>query len=99
MRIHAVFTSLENRSSFQTYWNLLEKVAPRDLKLTRLDDEIFEDTLKTFPELSDSSHEKLVKLDEDWMKSAEGKERWRKFIESYVVELLYPLHETYSLKL
>jgi len=67
----------------QTYWNLLEKVHPKDLKLTKLDDEIFEHTLKTFPELADPPHDKLVKLDEDWMKSPEGKQRWRDFIESY----------------
>ncbi|CAK5278311.1 unnamed protein product [Mycena citricolor] len=67
----------------QTYWNLLEKVAPRDLKLTKLDDEIFEHTMKTFPELAENGHAKLIQLDEDWMKSASGKERWREFIESY----------------
>lgn len=26
---------------------------------------------------------KLEKIDEDWMKSPEGKKRWREFIESY----------------
>ncbi|KAK7442052.1 hypothetical protein VKT23_016327 [Stygiomarasmius scandens] len=67
----------------QTYWNLLEKVPPRELKLTKLDDEIYEHTMETFPELAESSHEKLTKLDEDWMKSPEGKEKWRQFIASY----------------
>ncbi|KAK1225739.1 hypothetical protein PQX77_011300 [Marasmius sp. AFHP31] len=67
----------------QTYWNLLEKVAPRDLKLTKLDDEIYEDTMATFPELAEPPHEKLTKLDEDWMKSPEGKEKWREFINRY----------------
>ncbi|KAJ7241688.1 DUF757-domain-containing protein [Mycena haematopus] len=67
----------------QTYWNLIEKVAPRELKLTKIDDEIYEDTIKTFPELVENDHAKLVKLDEDGMKSPEGKERWRVFIESY----------------
>ncbi|KAJ7132878.1 DUF757-domain-containing protein [Mycena crocata] len=67
----------------QTYWNLLEKVDPKELRLTKIDDEIYEDTLKTFPELSTDDYAKLVKLDEDAMKSAEGKERWRVFIESY----------------
>ncbi|KAL0565621.1 hypothetical protein V5O48_016403 [Marasmius crinis-equi] len=67
----------------QTYWNLLEKVAPKDLRLTKLDDEIYEDTMSTFPELSTPPHEKLTKLDEDWMKSPEGKERWRVFINRY----------------
>ncbi|KAJ6588212.1 DUF757-domain-containing protein [Mycena capillaripes] len=67
----------------QTYWNLIEKVDPKELKLTKLDDEIFEHTFKTFPELAENNHAKLLKLDEDGMKSPEGKERWRVFIESY----------------
>ncbi|KAI0708661.1 hypothetical protein C8Q76DRAFT_799893 [Earliella scabrosa] len=103
----------------QTYWNLLEKVPPRDLKLTkcvclphlswrvseyqpysprfsdtfpapiirppagRIDDEIFEHAMQTFPELAENEYEKVVKLDEDWMKSDEGKKRWRDFIQQY----------------
>ncbi|KAF7366795.1 Duf757 domain-containing protein [Mycena sanguinolenta] len=74
----------------QTYWNLIEKVPPRELKLTKLDDEIYEHTLKTFPELAENDHAKLIKLDEDSMKSPEGKERWRAFIES-LPSLLSPL--------
>jgi len=67
----------------QTYWNLLEKVEPKDLKLTKYDDEIFEHTMKTFPELNEPPYEKLVKVDEEWMKSPDGKNRWRDFIDSY----------------
>ncbi|KAJ6565471.1 DUF757-domain-containing protein [Mycena vulgaris] len=67
----------------QTYWNLIEKVPPKELRLTKIDDEIYEDTLKTFPELAEADHAKLIKLDEEAMKSPEGKERWRVFIESY----------------
>jgi len=67
----------------QTFWRLLEKVPPRQLRLTRLDDEIFDDLIKTFPEFAEPPHDKLVKLDEDWMKSVEGKERWRKFMMTY----------------
>ncbi|KAF5350636.1 hypothetical protein D9756_008597 [Leucocoprinus leucothites] len=97
----------------QTYWNLIEKVQPRELKLTkyvvdillpvftsvpnpglagadvsiyllsRLDDEIFEHTMKAFPEFAEEPHEKLIKLDEEWMKSDDGKKRWREFIEEY----------------
>lgn len=36
--------------------------------------------MKEFPELKKDSHEKLRKLDEEWMKSAEGKKKWRNFI-------------------
>ncbi|TFY59932.1 hypothetical protein EVG20_g7608 [Dentipellis fragilis] len=66
----------------QTYWNLLEKIPPRELKLTKFDDEIFEHVMKDFTELTEP-HEKLVRLDEDWMKSKDGKERWRAFIAAY----------------
>ncbi|KAF5372481.1 hypothetical protein D9758_005158 [Tetrapyrgos nigripes] len=67
----------------QTYWNLLEKVPPKELRLTKLDDEIYQHTMETFPELAEPPHDKLIKLDEEWMKSPEGKERWRKFITEY----------------
>ncbi|KAK0484484.1 DUF757-domain-containing protein [Armillaria novae-zelandiae] len=67
----------------QVYWNLLEKIPPRQLRLTKLDDEIFEHTLKAFPEMTSEPYDKLIKLDEDWMKSKEGKERWRAFIQTY----------------
>jgi hypothetical protein len=59
-------------------------VDPKNLKLTRYDDEIFEHTMKAFPELAVEPYDKLVQLDEDWMKSAEGKSRWREFIERWV---------------
>ncbi|KAF7293061.1 DUF757-domain-containing protein [Mycena indigotica] len=67
----------------QTYWNLIEKVPPTELKLTKIDDEIYEDTLKTFPELAENDYAGLIQLDEEWMKSPSGKERWREFIERY----------------
>ncbi|KAN0061448.1 hypothetical protein ACQY0O_006295 [Thecaphora frezii] len=68
----------------QTYWNLLEKVRPSALRLTKLDDEIYEDFQTTFPELSESTDPKSVaKIDEDAMKSPAGKEKWRNFINKY----------------
>ncbi|KAI1792793.1 DUF757-domain-containing protein [Ganoderma leucocontextum] len=67
----------------QTYWNLLEKVHPRELKLTKIDDEIFEHAMKEFPELAENDHAKVTKLDEDWMKSESGKKGWHDFIASY----------------
>ncbi|KAI0752640.1 polysaccharide biosynthesis-domain-containing protein [Daedaleopsis nitida] len=67
----------------QTYWNLLEKVHPRELKLTKMDDEIFDHAMEVFPELKENEHEKLIKLDEEWMKSESGKNRWRDFIQHY----------------
>lgn len=36
--------------------------------------------MREFPELAEEPYNGLRKLDEDWMKTAEGKNRWRKFI-------------------
>jgi len=72
----------------QTYWNLLEKVAPSELRLTKLDDEIYEDTMKTFPELAENDHAKLTKIDEDWLKSEDGKKKWRDFINLYEKKIM-----------
>jgi hypothetical protein len=68
----------------QTYWNLLEKVPPRELTLSKLDDEIYEHTMREFPEMAEPPYDKVTKLDEEWLKSPDGKERWRNFINSYV---------------
>ncbi|EEB95228.1 hypothetical protein MPER_05836, partial [Moniliophthora perniciosa FA553] len=65
----------------------MEKVPPKELKLTKIDDEIYEDTMATFPELAEPPHDNLTKLDEDWMKSPDGKERWRQFINRYETKI------------
>ncbi|KZV91350.1 DUF757-domain-containing protein, partial [Exidia glandulosa HHB12029] len=67
----------------QTYWNLIGAVQPRDLRLTKLDDEIFAHLSETFPELVEPPYTGLVKLDEDAMKTPEGKEKWRNFVNAY----------------
>ncbi|KAM6501346.1 DUF757 domain containing protein [Amanita muscaria] len=67
----------------QTYWNLLGKVNPRVLKLTKYDDEIYEHTMRAFPELAEPPHDKINQIDENWMKSPDGKTRWRQFIQEY----------------
>ena len=38
--------------------------------------------MSEFPELKENDYAKITVLDEEWMKSKEGKERWRKFIQS-----------------
>lgn len=53
----------------------------------RHDDDVFEHTLRDFPEFAVAPHAGLVKIDEDWMKSKEGKERWRAFINACVISL------------
>ena len=61
-----------------TYWAILEKVRGSTLRLTKMDDEIY-DHLKT--DFSDFDPAKTI--DEDEMKSKAGKERWRKFLMAY----------------
>lgn len=62
----------------ETYWKILEKVKGSSLRLTKIDDDIYTHFKKDFPEYNVGG-----KLDQDAMKSKEGKERWRKFIGEY----------------
>ncbi|RMZ72337.1 DUF757 domain [Pyrenophora seminiperda CCB06] len=62
----------------ETYWKILEKVPGSKLRLTKIDDEIYEHLKKDFPDFDASAT-----LNEDEMKSKEGKEKWRKFIAEY----------------
>ncbi|TIA81137.1 hypothetical protein E3P98_02217 [Wallemia ichthyophaga] len=59
------------------YWNLITKIKPSLLKLTPIDDEILASFYESFPELQGDN---IIKLNEDDMKSAKGKERWRNWI-------------------
>lgn len=47
--------------------------------------------MKVFPEFEEDGHAKLIRLDEDAMKSKEGKEKWRTFINSCVLLALLVL--------
>ena len=59
----------------QTYWSILEKVKGSSLRLTKVDDEIYQHLLEAFPEFDPAKT-----IDEDEMKSAKGKHKWRTFI-------------------
>lgn len=61
-----------------TYWGLLERVRGSNLRLTRMDDEIYDHFKREFPEFNAAET-----IDEDEMKSKEGKEKWRKFMKEY----------------
>ncbi|OCK79570.1 DUF757-domain-containing protein [Lepidopterella palustris CBS 459.81] len=61
-----------------TYWSILEKVPGSKLRLTKLDDEIYEHFLKEFPDFDPTAT-----INEEDMKSKTGKERWRNFIMAY----------------
>ena len=62
----------------ETYWSILEKIPGSKLRLTKYDDEIYEHFKKDFPEF-----DAAATINEDEMKSKQGKERWRKFISEY----------------
>lgn len=60
------------------YWSILEKTKGSTLRLTQIDDEIYEHFKKEFPDFDPSET-----IDEDVMKSKHGKERWRNFMMAY----------------
>lgn len=61
-----------------TYWAILEKVRGSSLRLTKIDNEIYEHLMTDFPELDPAAT-----INEDEMKSKTGKERWRNFMMKY----------------
>ncbi|KAK2608537.1 hypothetical protein QQS21_002883 [Conoideocrella luteorostrata] len=62
----------------QTYWSILEKVKGSTLRLTKMDDDIYEHLNEAFPEFNPAAT-----VNEDEMKSKDGKERWRNFMMAY----------------
>ena len=61
-----------------TYWAILENIRGSKLKLTKFDDEIYDYFRREF-----SDFDAKVTINEDEMKSKEGKEKWRNFIAEY----------------
>ncbi|KAI9894771.1 MAG: hypothetical protein M1814_002128 [Vezdaea aestivalis] len=61
-----------------TYWSILEKMPGSKLRLTKIDDEIYEHLKKDFPEFDPAAT-----IDEELMKDAQGKKRWRTFMMQY----------------
>lgn len=62
----------------QTYWSILEKLPGSKLRLTKFDDDILAHFNREFPDFDLKGT-----IDEDEMKSKEGKEKWRGFIQEY----------------
>ena len=62
----------------ETYWNILEKVPGSKLRLTKMDDDIYENFQKAFPDF-----DAKATINEDEMKSKAGKEQWRNFVNLY----------------
>jgi len=61
-----------------TYWSILERMQGSKLRLTKMDDEIYDNFMKHFPDFDPAAT-----IDEDEMKSKEGKAQWREFINEY----------------
>jgi hypothetical protein len=61
-----------------TYWSILEKVPGSKLRLTKMDDEIYESFKKEFPDFDPTQI-----INEDEMKSKDGKAKWRNWIKQY----------------
>ncbi len=61
-----------------TYWSILQKMPGSKLRLTKMDDDIYDDVKATFPDFDPSET-----IDEDRMKSKEGKKRWREWMMKY----------------
>lgn len=72
---YAIHTVVQHMA---TYWAILEKVKGSGLRLTKIDDEIYEHLKEAFPEFDPAAT-----IDEDEMKSKTGKERWRAFMMKY----------------
>lgn len=65
----------------EAYWNLISKLKASKLTLTKYDDDIYNLLMEQFPEFKDPNFAKVI--DEEWMKSKVGKERWRLFCEEF----------------
>lgn len=61
-----------------TYWAILEKLPGSKLRLTKFDDDILAHFNREFPDF-----DLKATINEDEMKSKQGKERWRDFINAY----------------
>nr|CAG4651450.1 EOG090X0HAI [Simocephalus serrulatus]SVE94592.1 EOG090X0HAI [Simocephalus serrulatus] len=61
----------------EIYFNLLSSVDPKVLRLTKLDDQLYKHFRETFPDLN------VASVTEDQLKSAQAKECWRPFCDSY----------------
>jgi hypothetical protein len=64
--------------NMSVYWNILSSMPGSKLRLTRIDDDIYDHLKKDFPDFDPAAE-----INEDEMKSSKGKERWRKFCMAY----------------
>ncbi|CCH58392.1 hypothetical protein TBLA_0A05990 [Henningerozyma blattae CBS 6284] len=69
----------------ETYWSLLSKVPGSKLRLTPIDDKIYNTFIEHFPEYKDV--EKIKSFKEEDLKSKAAKDKWRKFCELFEEEV------------
>ncbi|KTW31623.1 hypothetical protein T552_00262 [Pneumocystis carinii B80] len=67
--------------ALEVYWKLLTSTKGSTLRLTRIDDEIYEHFTREFQEFSTKEFVSLI--DENQLKSSENKAKWRKFMMVY----------------
>lgn len=67
--------------AMKIHFNLLSSVPPSQLRLTKKDDIIYKRFREEFPDL------KIDAIDEDAMKSDQGKAKWRPFCEEFKDEV------------
>lgn len=73
-----ILSSIAAVQHMSTYWSLLERIRGSKLRLTKLDDEIYNHFKSAFPDF-----DPRTTIDEDKMKSKEGKAKWREFMMAY----------------
>ncbi|GMM50966.1 hypothetical protein DASB73_019240 [Starmerella bacillaris] len=66
----------------ETYWSLLEKFGGANLKLTPIDNEIYDDFVATFPEYLENP-DKVRLVNEDEIKNKVNKKKWFDFAARY----------------
>lgn len=62
----------------QTYWSILEKIKGSSLRLTKMDDDIYNHLKEAFPKFDPAAT-----IDENDMKGTTGKKLWRDFMMKY----------------
>ncbi|XP_047346692.1 protein PBDC1 [Vespa velutina] len=72
-----VMWTIQAMEHAEVYFNILCSVDPKLLRLTPYDDHIYKTFREAFPNL------KVDKINEDELKSDEGKQKWRPFCEQF----------------
>lgn len=69
----------------EVYWNLISKFPASKLKLTKYDEELYQDLIADFPEFLEKDY--VSHIDENELKNHKNKERWRKFCKKWETKI------------